>query len=76
MFDKLVKMFKAPEHGIVRLRFIALNEFDEPYEDTATMPYHDNYVEDVVKLKFTNFMSLRKHKVLEITILKIIKNSG
>jgi hypothetical protein len=76
MFNKLVKMFKEPEHGIVKLRFVALNEFDEPYEDMATMPYHDKYVEEVVKLKFTNFMSLRKHKVLEITILKIIKKTS
>ena len=76
MFNKLVKMFKEPEHGLVRLSFIALDENEEPYEDTATMPYHDEYREEIVKLKFTNFMSLRKHKVLEITVLEVVKISS
>ena len=76
MFNKLAKMFKEPEQGIVKLSFIALDEFDEPYEDVATMPYHDEYVQASVEAKFTTFMGLRKHKVLEITILEVVKTAG
>jgi hypothetical protein len=76
MLSKLVKMFKEPEQGTVKLSFIALNENDEPYEDTATMPYHDEYIQRDIEAKFKNFMHYRKHRVLEITILEVVKTSG
>lgn len=76
MFNKLAKMFKEPEKGIVTLKFIALDENEEPYEDVATVPYHDEYVQETVEAKFTKFMELRKHKVLEIVIQKVLKTSG
>ncbi len=69
-------MFKEPEQGIVNLSFIALNEFDEPYEDFATVPYHDEFDPKIVESKFRKFMLLRKHLVLEITVLKVVKTSG
>jgi hypothetical protein len=76
MFNKLAKMFKEPEQGTVKLSFIALNELDEPYEDVATMPYHDEYIQKDIEAKFRKFMLLRKHLVVEITILEVIKTSG
>jgi hypothetical protein len=76
MFNKLAKMFKEPEQGTVKLSFIALNELDEPYEDVATVPYHDEYIQKDVEAKFKKFMLLRKHLVVEITILEVIKTSG
>jgi len=76
MFNKLAKLFKEPEQGTVKLSFIALNELDEPYEDVATMPYHDKYIQREIEAKFKNFMYYRKHKVLEITILEVTKTSG
>lgn len=76
MFTKLAKLFKEPEHGTVRFSFIALNEDDKPYEDVATMPYHDEFVAKTIEAKFRTFMLLRKHLVLEITILEVIKTSG
>jgi len=76
MFNKLAKLFKEPEQGTVKLSFIALNENDEPYEDVATVPYHDEYIQRDIEAKFKNFMYYRKHKVLEITILEVIKTSG
>ena len=76
MFNKLVKIFKEPEQGTVKLSFIALNENDEPYEDVATVPYHDEYVQKDVEAKFRNFMRLRKHLVVEITVLEVTKSSG
>jgi hypothetical protein len=76
MFNKLVKMFKEPEKGIVTLKFIALDENDEPYEDVATMPYHDEYIQSEIESKFKKFMLLRKHLVVEITIQKVLKTSG
>jgi hypothetical protein len=69
-------MFKEPEQGPVKLSFIALNENDEPYEDVATMPYHNEYIQKDIEAKFKNFMHFRKHRVLEITILEVIKTSG
>ena len=75
MLSKLVKMFKEPEQGTVKLSFIALNENDEPYEDVATMPYHNEYIQKDIEAKFKNFMHFRKHRVLEITILEVIKTS-
>ena len=75
MFNKLVKMFKEPEQGMVKLSFIALNELDEPYEDVATMPYHDEYIQKDIEAKFRKFMLLRKHLVVEITVLEVIKTS-
>jgi len=73
MLSKLVKMFKEPEQGIVKLSFIALDENNEPYEDVATMPYHDEYIQKDIEAKFKKFMLLRKHLVVEITILEVIK---
>ena len=61
---------------MVNISFIALNENDEPYEDVATVPYHDEFDQKIVESKFRKFMLLRKHLVLEITILKVIKTSG
>ncbi len=76
MFKKLAKLFKEPEQGMVTLKFIALDENDEPYEDVATMPYHDEYIQADIEAKFKKFMLLRKHKVVEITIQKVLKTSG
>lgn len=76
MFNKLAKLFKEPEQGTVKLSFIALNENDEPYEDVATMPYHDEYIQKDIEAKFKKFMLLRKHLVVEITILEVVKTSG
>jgi hypothetical protein len=76
MFNKLAKLFKEPEQGIVTLEFIALDENDEPYENVATMPYHNEYIQSEIETKFTKFMSLRNHKVLEITIKKVLKTSS
>jgi hypothetical protein len=76
MFNKLAKLFKEPEQGIVKLNFIALDENDEPYEDVATMPYHEEYVQEIIESKFRKFMLLRKHLVVEITILEVEKTSG
>jgi hypothetical protein len=76
MFNKLAKLFKEPEQGTVKLSFIALNELDEPYEDVATMPYHDEYIQADIEAKFKKFMLLRKHLVVEITILEVVKTSG
>jgi hypothetical protein len=76
MFNKLAKLFKEPEQGIVKLSFIALDENDEPYEDVATMPYHNEYIQKDIEAKFKNFMYFRKHRVVEITILEVEKTSG
>jgi hypothetical protein len=76
MLNRLVKMFREPEQGTVKLSFIALNENDEPYEDIATVPYHDQYIQTDVEAKFKKFMLLRKHLVVEITILEVVKTSG
>ena len=76
MFNKLIKIFKEPEQGMVNLRFIALDENDEPYEDIATVPYHNEYIQKEVEAKFKKFMLLRKHLVVEITVLKVIKTSS
>jgi hypothetical protein len=76
MFNKLAKLFKEPEQGMVNISFIALNENDEPYEDVATVPYHDEFNPKIVESKFRKFMLLRKHLVVEITILEVIKTSG
>jgi hypothetical protein len=76
MFNKLAKLFKEPEQGIVKLNFIALDENDDPYEDVATMPYHEEYVQEIIEAKFKKFMLLRQHLVVEITILEVEKTSG
>ena len=68
-------MFKQPEQGTVKLSFIALNENDEPYEDIATVPYHDEFDPKIVESKFRKFMLLRRHLVLEITVLEVVKTS-
>jgi len=62
------KLFKKPESGKVKLKFIALDEDDAPYEDVAVVPYSDGYDPAVIEAKFKNFMRLRKHLVVEITI--------
>ena len=68
-------MFKQPEQGTVKLSFIALNENDEPYEEVATVPYHDEFDPKIVESKFRKFMLLRRHLVLEITVLEVAKTS-
>lgn len=68
------KLFKKPESGKVKLKFIALDEDDAPYEEVATVPYSDGYDEAVIKAKFKNFMRLRKHLVLEIVIEEKLPN--
>lgn len=73
MLNRLAKLFREPEQGLVKLSFIALDEHDVPYEEVATVPYHDGYVADDVIAKFKAFMRLRKHLVLEITVLEVIK---
>jgi hypothetical protein len=75
MFNRLAKMFREPEQGTVKLSFIALNENDEPYEDIATVPYHDEFDPKIVESKFRKFMLLRRHLVLEITVLEVVKTS-
>jgi hypothetical protein len=75
MFDRLAKMFREPEQGTVKFSFIALNELDEPYEDVATMPYHDEFDPKIVESKFRKFMLLRRHLVLEITVLEVVKTA-
>jgi hypothetical protein len=76
MFNKLAKLFKEPEQGIVTLKFIALDENEEPYEDVATVPYHDEYVQEIIEAKFKKFMLLRKHLVVEIIVQNVLKTSG
>ena len=71
------KLFKQPESGKVKLKFIAINEEGEPYEDVATVPYHDGYSEEKIRNGFTHFMEVGpKHKVVEITILERTINPG
>ena len=60
---------------MVKLSFVALNENDEPYEDTATVPYHEEFIQKDIEAKFRKFMLLRKHLVVEIVILEVIKNN-
>ena len=67
-------LFKKPESGKVKLSFIALNEEDAPYEDVAIVPYSEGYDPAVIEAKFKNFMRLRKHLVVEITILEKMPN--
>lgn len=74
MFNKLVKLFNKPESGKVKLKFIALDEEDNPYEEVAIVPYSDGYDEAVIQAKFRNFMRLRKHLVLEIVIEEKLPN--
>jgi hypothetical protein len=64
-----------PESGMVKISFIALNEEDVPYEEVATIPYSDGYDPKVIEAKFRNFMRLRKHLVVEITILEKYPNT-
>jgi hypothetical protein len=73
MFKKITNLFKEPEKGFVKLSFIALNELDEPYEDVATVPYHDEYIQKDIEAKFRKFMLLKKHLVVEITVLEVTK---
>ena len=60
---------------MVKMSFIALNENDEPYEDVATVPYHDDFDPKIVESKFRKFMLLRRHLVLEITVLEVVKTN-
>lgn len=62
------KLFKKPESGKVKLKFIALDEDDQPYEEVAIVPYSDGYDPAIIEAKFKNFMRLRKHLVVEIVI--------
>jgi hypothetical protein len=65
------KLFKRPESEKVKLKFIAIDVEGKPYEDVATVPYHDGYSELKVRNGFIHFMEVgRKHKVLEITIVE------
>jgi hypothetical protein len=73
MFKKITNLFKEPEKGHVKLSFIALNENDEPYEDVATVPYHEEFIQRDVEAKFRKFMLLKKHLVVEITVLEVTK---
>jgi hypothetical protein len=73
MFKKIANLFKEPEKGFVKLSFIALNELDEPYEDVATVPYHDEFIQKDIEAKFRKFMLLKKHLVVEITVLEVTK---
>ncbi len=73
MFKKITNLFKEPEKGFVKLSFIALNELDEPYEDVATVPYHDEFIQKDIEAKFRKFMLLKKHLVVEITVLEVTK---
>jgi hypothetical protein len=73
MLNKIIKIFKEPEQGMVKLSFIALDENDVPYEDTATVPYSDEFDAKVVEAKFRKFMLLRKHLVVEVIILEVVK---
>jgi hypothetical protein len=76
MFSKLTNLFKPLEHGNVKIKFIAVDEEGEPYEDIATVPYHDGYSEEKIKNGFTRFMEIgRKHKVVEIIILERIEKT-
>jgi hypothetical protein len=75
MFNRLAKIFREPEQGTVKLSFIALNENDEPYEDVATVPYHNEFIQKDVEAKFRKFMLLRKHLVVEITVLEVVKTT-
>lgn len=70
MFKKILNALKPPVVGTVKLSFIALNETDEPYEDVAVMPYQGEFDQKDIELKFKNFMRLRKHLVVEITVLE------
>jgi hypothetical protein len=77
MFNKLIKLFKEPEQGTVKLSFIALNQDDDPYEDIAVVPYYDEYIQADVESKFKNYMrTVHSHLVVEITILKVVKTSN
>ena len=67
-------LFKKPESGKVKLKFIALDEDDRPYEEVATVPYYDGYNEAVIQAKFKNFMRLRNHLVVEIIIEEKLPN--
>jgi hypothetical protein len=64
-----------PESGMVKISFIALNEEDVPYEEVATIPYSDGFDPKIIEAKFKNFMRLRKHLVVEITILEKYPNT-
>lgn len=75
MFKKIANLFKEPEHGMVKLSFVALDENDKPYEDTATVPYHEEFIPKDIEAKFRKFMLLRKHLVVEIVILDVTKNN-
>jgi hypothetical protein len=63
-------IFKKPESGKVKLKFIALNEEDAPYEDVAIVPYSEGYDPAVIEAKFKNYMRLQKHLVVEVVILE------
>jgi hypothetical protein len=68
------KLFKKPESGKVKLKFIALDEDNQPYEEVAIVPYSDGFDPAVIEAKFKNFMRLRKHLVVEIIIEEKLPN--
>jgi len=68
-------LLSKPESGMVKISFIALNEEDMPYEEVATIPYSDGFDPKIIEAKFKNFMRLRKHLVVEITILEKYPNT-
>jgi hypothetical protein len=64
------KLLTKPESGTVKVRFIALDEEDHPYEETATVPYSEGYDTLEIEAKFKNFLRLKKHLVVEFEILE------
>ena len=55
-------------HGEVRFEFIALDENDEPYQDTATLQYKGAYDADEMQRKLRRFLwTIRGHMAVEIT---------
>jgi hypothetical protein len=68
------KLFKKPESGKVKLKFIALDEDNQPYEEVAIVPYSDGFDPAVIEAKFKNFMRLRKHLVVENIIEEKLPN--
>jgi len=56
--------------GEVRFEFIALDENDEPYQDTATLQYRGAYDAFEMQNKLRKFLrATRNHLVVEITEL-------
>lgn len=71
MFKKFADFFKTEKKGMTKIRFIALNENNEPYEEVAQVPWNIEFNEEIVKNKFKAFMRLRGHDVIEISVLEV-----